>query len=250
MFFSKFRKTDTPTVAETSDNTEIISDRQLIIQILHKIVREQRQMEASIAGYHEKFNTAILGINPKTNLLAVDAIRSKAVHEFLLKNKKLHLSGNRDGSELECDLTLISVTRHDDTTYYKMEIPKVVIYTQRRLDYRVPLTNQSQFSGHLELEQNKLITGYAADLSLHGLGVIFKIPKSIGIGNKIIACTLQLPNDDPFYFDLHVCFVQNIRHRGSTRVGGQFIQLDMKDKKRLAKIIRAQERQLAQKFRV
>ena len=107
-----------------------------------------------------------------------------------------------------------------------MSVPDSIVYVQRRNDHRVQLAGRSNFRGHLDLNKNILVTGYAADISLHGLGVVLKIPNKITQGDKLFSCILQLEDEVPLYFDLTVCFVQKIPQRGSTRIGCQFDKLD------------------------
>jgi c-di-GMP-binding flagellar brake protein YcgR len=130
-----------------------------------------------------------------------------------------------------------------------MSIPDNLVYVQRRNDHRVPLVAKSQFCGYLELKEKKLVTGYAADISLHGLGIVLNTPESILQGNKISSCELQLNDETPIRFDMTICFVYKIPQSGNTRVGGQFEKLKNSDKSRIAKIIRALERKHAQMVR-
>jgi c-di-GMP-binding flagellar brake protein YcgR len=249
MLFSKQEKLSGSDPANSINNTDLVTSRQQIIQILTKVIRDHRQLEARIKGVPGSYNTTILGINPKTGILAIDAFRVTTAHETLLRTKKIHLFSRKDGVELECDLNLISFRHNTSKSYYQMSVPDTLIYVQRRNDHRVQLAGRSLFRGHFELEKNKPITGYAADISLHGLGVVLKIPNEITQGDKIFSCMLQLEDESPLYFDLTVCFVQKIPQRGSTRIGCQFDKLDRKDKNRIAKIIRTLERKQAQMVR-
>lgn len=249
MLFTKYQRRNIGDAAQIADNTSRITDRQQIIRILYKVAKNHDQLEVMIDGHPGIFNTTILGLNPKTGILAIDGISDIKTPQSLLTNKKLHLSNHKDGVELECQLDFMSVRSNSNTSYYLMSIPDDLVYVQRRNDYRVPLAARSQFRGYLELQQRQLVTGYAADISLQGLGVILKITDSIVQGDKITSCELLLPDETPIYFDLTICFVNKIPHRGNTRVGGQFVALKNNDKGRIAKIIRALERKHAQLVR-
>jgi c-di-GMP-binding flagellar brake protein YcgR len=183
MPFKKFHKSLNHESIQIVDKNNLITDRRQIIHVLHKVVKDHRQLKARVYGYPEIYNTTILGINPKTDMLAMDGINDHTAHEALLTHKKLHLSDHKDGVELECILNLISARYNSNISYYQMAIPTNLIYAQRRNDYRVTLAGRSQFSGYLELEQQQLITGYALDISLQGLGAVLQITDNIAEGD-------------------------------------------------------------------
>lgn len=249
MQFQRSHKVISTNSEQALDEDTLITDSQRIIHILYKVVREHRQLEARITGISDVFNTTILGLNPKTKIIAVDGIRNSAGHNALLRTKILNLSGRNDGVDLECDLHLISVKEHSNSNYYQMAIPNSLVYVQRRNDHRVQLVGESQFRGYLEHKKKKLVTGYAADISLNGIGVMLKLEDDIMQGDKITSCALKLPDEKPLYFDLIVCFVQKIHRNNSVRIGGQFLKLEKKENIRVAKIVRTLERKQAQMVR-
>lgn len=224
-----------------------ITNRQHLIHILNNLYREHLVLEARIPDHPETFTTTVLGINAKTNMMALDGINNQAGHQLFLQHKKLYLSWHKDGVELDCTLKLIAVKENSNISYYQVTIPDDLIYTQRRNDHRVSLVASSQFHGLVE--KLKQINGFAADLSLHGIGLVLKNQEPVGLGAKITSCVLLLPEEEPLHFNLEVCFVQQIQLRGAVRIGGRFLDLDKRDKNRIAKIIRKVERKHAQMVR-
>ncbi len=247
MLFGRLHKRLIAQPEDVVEHVNCITDRQQIIHIFNNLYREHRVLEARIDEHPEIFTTTVLGINPKTNMMALDEINDETGHKLFLQNRELHLSGRKDGVEIDCTLKLIAVKENSKIPYYQVNIPDDLIYAQRRNDHRVSLVANSQFRG--QLENQKQIIGYAADLSLHGIGVVLKNQEPVVHGDKITSCVLRLSEEQPLYFNLEVCFVQQIRQRGVVRIGGHFLELEKRDRNRVAKIIRKVERKHAKMVR-
>ncbi|MDJ0808064.1 MAG: flagellar brake protein [Gammaproteobacteria bacterium] len=229
---------DTPLV----DHANWLTDRQQIIHILQGFQQKRSLLETRIGDHPETFNTAIIGINPKTGIMALDEITPEAGHELFLRRKTLHLAGRADGVEVECDLQFIAERSQAGIPYYQVDIPKVIIYIQRREIHRVPLNGAPPFRGQLGAYGQRLISGYAADLSLQGIGLVLKELESLHRGDEMTTCMLQIPGNQRLYFSLEVRYVRQIKHRGTTRIGGRFLDLSKKEQNRLMKLIHRLER--------
>lgn len=224
------------------DHANWMTDRKQIIHILHRLQQDRCLMEARIGEHPDLFSTAIIGVNPKTDIMALDEIVPPEGNELFQTHKAMHLSGRSDGVEVEFDLNFIKVCEQGGIAYYQVGIPKAAIYIQRRGIHRVPLNGAPPFRGQFGQEGQRIFSGYAADLSQYGIGLVLKKLETLYRGDELSNCTVNLPGYPHFYFRLEIRFAQQIPHRRTTRIGGRFLDLSNKDRNRLAKFILQLER--------
>ncbi len=91
------------------DHVNWLTDKQQIIHILHKLQQDRCLLEARIGEHPDLFSTAVIGINPKTGIMALDEITPTTGHELFLQHQAIHLSGRSDGVEVEFDLKFIKL---------------------------------------------------------------------------------------------------------------------------------------------
>lgn len=229
---------------EVVQSPHCLTNKQQILPILSKVQKEHCLLQARISGHAKTFMTAIIGINADTGIMALDEISPKEGHQLFLRHKSIQLSGILEGVELAFDLDLIAQRSQAGIAYYQVAIPESLTYLQRRDEYRVPLTGMPQFLGYLGEQTQQQFTGYATDLSQHGIGVELAGLETIQRGDELSACQLLLTDDEKLSFSLEVRFAQQATQRRTTHIGGRFIGLSVPDITRLAKLICQMERKL------
>jgi c-di-GMP-binding flagellar brake protein YcgR len=249
MLFNRLNQQSNAQVDKPIESSDLISDKQQIIQVLSSLQRNHCLLQARIIDHTEVFTTTVLGINPKTNIMALDEISPKSGHDLFIKEKAIHLSGRTDGIAMECDLALIATRQKSKIPYYQVGIPDWLIYRQRRNDHRVTLLGLSYFRGHVQGHDERAVDGYAVDISMHGIGVILKKENKIKRGDRISDCLLQIIDEEKLCFNLEIRFVHHVEDRNITRLGGRFLEMNNKEKNRIAKLIRKLERKHAQIIR-
>jgi len=227
------------------DHANWVTDRQQIIRIMQRLQQNRCLLEARISKNPEIFSTAVIGINPKTGIMALDEIAPTNGHKLFMKHGIIHLSGRSDGVEVEFDLEYIAERSQAGIAYYQVGIPKAVIYLQRRDIHRVPLNGAPAFRGQRGTNDQQILSGYASDVSLHGIGIVLKKFVSLHKGEELTTCLVEIPGNKPIYFGLEIRFAQQIPHRRTTRIGGRFLDLSKHERNRLKKIILQMERKHA-----
>ncbi len=227
------------------DHANWLTDRQQIIRIIQRLQQNRSLLEARIGNHPETFSTAVIGLNPKTGIMALDEITPAKGHKLFMKHGVINLSGRSDGVEVEFDLEFIAQRSQADIAYYQVGIPKAVIYIQRRDIHRVPLNGAPVFRGQRGLEGQQILNGYASDVSLHGIGIVLKKFETLHKGEEFTTCLVEIPGNQPIYFGLEIRFAQQIQHRRTTRIGGRFLDLSKHERNRLKKIILQMERKHA-----
>ncbi len=215
------------------------------MRILQRLKKDRCLLEAKIEKHPVTFSTAVIGINPKTGIMALDEITPLKGHKLFMKHRVMHISGRSDGVEVEFDLELIAKLKQGEIAYYQVGIPKAVIYIQRRNIHRVPLNSATSFRGQRGLEDEEIFSGYASDLSHHGIGIVLINLETLHKGEELSTCMIEIPGYQPFFFGLEIRFAQQIQHRGKTRIGGRLIDLSQQERNRLKKIILELERKYA-----
>ena len=244
MSLNRFHKLSDQSQSQV-DSAHWLTGRKQIHRILSHLLQERSLLQARFDGHPAVFTTAVIGINPKSGIMAMDEIIPAKGHKLFLQHRVVHLRGRSQGVDVEFELELITERRKDGIFYYQTGIPQELTYIQRRDNHRVSLIGTTLFRGQYEAQAPQLLNGYVTDLSLHGAGVVLKNLVTLRRGDEINSCVLQMPDQDPFFFNLEVRFAQPIARQDATRMGGRFIDLGKPERQRLVKIVCQLEREHA-----
>lgn len=195
-----------------------------------------------------RFTSALLGIYDEHGFIVLDEITPKAGHKRLLEKKQVHVAGRLDGVDFHFGTRLIDVREKGGSAFYKMELPKHIIYQQRRQDFRITtLGCNITFHSLRGNSSRQILKGYVHDVSRNGLGVLLDDDVALEPGEILPSCVITLPQGE-IVCSLEVLFCSNNRPRGLSRVGCRFKQIDNDARRKIQLLINELERDKARRL--
>lgn len=231
-----------PGSSDPHSSSERITSRAQIAKTLQRLKDGQCLLRVTIPGVGGAFNSAVLRVYDKRELLILDELNPRPGHEALVKAGRLNASCRLHGVEYRFASVLQRVEEQRGIAYYYMDMPEVLLHIQRRNHYRVPVGSEAGVGLSLPFLDEKQAQASLCDLSATGLGMQFIAPSPPDRGDILPACSLLLPDDTVIRAELEVRFVHNRDRMAPTRVGAQFLNLDRNARNQLAALIRQLER--------
>jgi c-di-GMP-binding flagellar brake protein YcgR len=223
-------------------SSERITSRAQIARTLQRLKDGQCLLRVTIPGVAGAFNSAVLRVFEQRALLILDELNPRAGHEALLEAGRFNASCRLHGVEYRFASVLQRVEEQRGIAFYLVPLPQVLLHIQRRNHYRVPVEQDAGIGLSLPFLDAQQAQPSLCDLSATGLGMQFITPSPPGRGDILPDCALQLPDNAVIRAGVEVRFVHSRDGSGTTRVGGQFLDLDRKAGEQLAALIKQLER--------
>ena len=225
-------------------SSEQITGAAQIAKTLQRLKDGHCLLRATIPGVTGAFNSAVLRVYEKRELLILDELNPRAGHEALLKAGRLNISCRLHGVEYRFATVLQRVDEQRGIAFYFVAIPQVLLHIQRRNHVRVPVDGSAGIELGLPILDEDAHPSQATllDLSASGLGMQLTSPTPPNRGEVLPGCALHLPDGAVIRSELEIRFVHARDRLSPVRLGGQFLKLDRKARDQLAALIRELER--------
>ena len=218
-----------------------INNGEHITEILSSIKKERILLKLTLPNEATTFTTTLLEVFPEQNRLALDEIMPREANSLLLHGMEMHLNASLDGAIIDFDSHLMETGKESGITYYRVEMPAVIRYLQRRRFLRVKIPGSAGFHAENSKKTNQRFNGYIHDISESGVGVVLDGMQTIEAGDLLPRCRTTLPQISEVSFDLEVRFVIHNPQQQTTRVGGCFIEIERSTRNRIQQLIQQLE---------
>lgn len=216
-------------------DSTIIRTRMTILALLRQSYQSNVQFSVSTNGNPSYFKSSLIGIDPETNVLTLDAPGVAAGQ--LCSNKNLNLSGQLHESEFRFTTTLFGADEKDSTTFYMVKLPHFVYHPQIRRAYRIHIDNeQHSFQAH-HSSCNHRLNGHLTDISIDGIGAILNHRGLLHQGDILENCTFKLPSGEKIPAAIEVCNISHTPQQDTMRIGGHFYDITKANQQRLGQFI-------------
>ena len=217
-----FTKTQTSPYESLADS-EQITDPAKISRLLERFTKRYTPLTVQIPGHKEHYTSCIVDIYGKDVLF--DELLPSTGHQLLITERALHVTGKLDGVDIQFFTTLKRVGDKDNILTYYMELPGLLEYRQRRLDYRVRIPMTMKLPVVIQNGSGKMVKGELHDLSFGGAGMIFLTDKTIMKTERQHECAIELPNGKRINCTAELRYSKNISSQRTQFIGVQFIGL-------------------------
>ncbi len=236
-----------PAGLDAHSSAERITNPAQIARFLQLFKDGHCLLNVSIPGVEGSFNSAVLRVYPKRELLILDELNPHAGHQALIKRQRFNLRCRLHGVEYRFASVLQRVEEQRGIALYFVAMPQVLLHIQRRNHFRVPVDSNAGIELNLPtlpLREEGTNPSQASllDLSASGLGMQLVTPVPPDRGDILPGCALHLPDGTVIRSELEIRFVYARDRLSPVRLGGQFLKLDRKARNQLAALIRELER--------
>ncbi len=228
---------------------EKVTEPALIVNFLQRIHSSRALLTVTVPGHNELYNSAILEVNARKGYILLDEINPKEGHVLFLKAAKLQAQTRLKGVDLSFDAALQKADGKEGIAFYKVAMPSLVYYRQRRACYRVRIGAGLAVPVQMSSE-NHMLQGILYDISAGGIGARFNPRLSLEFehGKIIPHCTIDLPTGNKISSGLEVRFLLADEQHKHLHLGGRFVDLDKAQEKAVERFVADIDRQLRKKM--
>lgn len=246
-----------------------------IAHILARVKEGRLPLSVRVPGSLERFASLVLELNAASGYLVLDELMPQTGQDLLLRAGRFEAWGKDNGVDFSFAGNVLQTGRQGDAAWYRVSLPKVIKYFQRRAYYRVhvgmalgimvllhreqahdevkgQLCNISIGGLSARLHQPALLPPEPEENLVPGIGVSAAFPYDLSpglqTGEIIPDCRIRAQRDDEIICGLEVRHIVYDPAHKLTRVGGQFIGLDRAQQKRLGNFVIKLERELRRKM--
>ena len=216
-----------------------------IAHVLQRLTRHHTLITVRLPECENSFSSTILAFERATGMLAIDELNPEEGHALLLTRKALRISARLKGIAVDFETTLQEVSQEDGIAIYKVAVPSMLHYHQRRAHFRAVIGVAHEVPIILGTSQGLVIEGRVHDISPGGIGALFpqQTPDVLQCGERVDHCVIRLPRNQTVHSALEVCFVDPSEAPAQLRIGGRFIDMTRGNEHLIARFIADLERQ-------
>ena len=226
-------------------DSEQITDPKKVLRLLERFTKRYTPLTVQIPGHKEHYTSSIVKVDKKHVLL--DELLPSTGHQLLATERALEVTGKLEGIDIHFFTTLKRVADKDNLLTYYMELPSLLEYRQRRLDYRVRIPMAMKLPVIIENKSGKMVRGELHDLSYGGAGIIFLADKTIMETGRLHECAIELHDGKWIYCTAELCYSKGISSRKTQLIGVQFVELSPAQSRLIGRCISELEREFIRK---
>lgn len=232
-------------------SAEKITARAVIIGFLTRIHDSRSLVTVTIPGARTQYLSTILDVNTKQGYLLLDELKREDGHKQLMRHGKFHARASVKGIEINFVSVIDTVGSTSGIGFYKIPIPQVLYYHQRRAFYRahVSIALSVPVSLTRALSDGD-VSGLLRDISVGGIGARIEPRRSGAVtkGELMPTCAITLPGGASIYSALEVRYIDHGSRQKVLRLGGRFIDLNRQQQKIIERFVVELDRELMRKM--
>ena len=230
---------------ESLADSEQITTPAKISRLLERFTKRYTPLTVQIPGHREHYTSCIVDVDGKEVLF--DELLPSSGHQLLITERALQVTGKLDGVDIQFFTTLKRVGDKDNILTYYMELPGLLEYRQRRLDYRVRIPMTMKLPVTIKNKSGKMVRGKLHDLSSGGAAMICLEDKTIMESAELYECAIDLPHGECIDCTVKLRYSKDIPSRDSKLIGIQFVRLSSVQSRLIGRCISELEREFIRK---
>ncbi|MEJ2687887.1 MAG: flagellar brake protein [Gammaproteobacteria bacterium] len=234
--------------SQYQSQSERITDPGQIVTLLRRASEARDLLTIVLPDSPKPYNSAILKVDPEEGSLLLDELNPADGHRRLVEARQLRASCRIRGIELSFQATVSEVGGDAGIAFYRVALPPVLHYHQRRAHYRVQVGRGLAIPVYLTIESEGTLEGQLSDLSAGGLSMRLETSLPLTRGQRIEQCTIPLPKGEQFRAPLEIRFARPEENPKWLRAGARFLNLSRAQQSRIQRFVAQLERELIRKL--
>lgn len=228
---------------------EKIRDPARIITMLSHIEQDHTLLTVALHGSEQLYNSALLEVSRNPGSLLLDELHPHLGHLQLQAVQRAEIRARYRGVEVSFTSSLIEVGATDGVAHYRMSLPELLHYRQRRADHRVKVGNAHIVPVQLRLEETA-VPGQLWDISAGGASIRLTepLPHTFAQGDIIPHCVITLSPVQTISSALEIRLLRHDESRAQWVLGGRFIGLTPVHRKNIERFVAGLDRELCKKL--
>lgn len=230
---------------------ERITVRGMIIDLFQRAQEHKAIVFVTVPGSKTRYLSLILDVDAANGFLLLDELNPATGHEQLLAAGRFQARFTVNGVEISFAGVIDDVSRRDDINLYKVAMPSVVFYHQRRAFFRahVSLAHTVPVSFTRE-DVAEEVNGRLHDISVGGVGARIHnaLAHPLTRGEIVPNCIIELPAGTVISSSVEIRYAGKRGAATLIQLGGKFVDLDRQQQKIIERFVTELERELIRKM--
>ena len=220
-----------------------------IVSLLQQVYESRTVVTVHLKDSGQRYNSAILEIDPDNNTLLLDELNPRSGHQQLLKTKQINVSARLAGVSIYFKSTVNTIEEENGIALYRIPIPERVLYEQKRGAFRVRISAGIIINTTLKGE-GQMFEGTITDISSTGIGALIEANEDDIKTHTKFECRL-IPEEghEPLSCELEVRFAKLDEKTKQMRVGGQFVNATPQLRNQMERFVMALQREIIKRQR-
>lgn len=216
-----------------------------ILGLLRHVLRAHNVLGVNLAGEQEIFSSALLEIVPDQHYLVLDELAPRSGHHRVSVGTVVTVRTRIAGVYISFDAEVTGVGQENGVAYYRLPLPERLHYEQRREYFRAPIPLERVVEVQLLTRDHVRLTGELRDISVGGMSARLRRASGYALapGDVLPRCMVNLPNLGRLCCGLEVCYAEQGAKLRVPRIGGRFIDLDLRMRRQIEQFVVALDRE-------
>lgn len=201
-------------------DSERITNPTRVARLLDQLGKRHALLSVEIPGHSERFSSCIVAVDEPYVLL--DELLPADGQQLLLAERRLRVTGKLDGIDVRFQAQLARVDEQDGVITCYIDLPGVLEYRQRRMDYRAHIPLSQSLRVIIDCGDGAVIEGLLHDLSNGGAGILLAEEVTMPVSDRPCECAIELPADEWLFCTVELRYARNSRYRGRRLAGARF----------------------------
>ncbi len=235
---------------EYSPEIERISFAPQIASLLRRLQETRSLLSVTVAGSDELYNSAIVEVDAEFGYVLLDELTPVEGHMRLLQSRALHAHARLRGVDISFAGALQEAGEKDGIAFYRLPMPTLVNYRQRRANFRARVGMAIPVPIGLGNRHIAELDGTLYDISIGGVGALVRAGSIAELrqGSVFERCNIRLPKGREITCGLEIRYVSHDERRHALRIGGRYVDLGRAQEKIIEHFVAALERELLRKM--
>lgn len=230
----------------SDEGKEYITQPAIIAGHLQRLQRSHIFPNISIKGSTRFSKSLFVEIDTKGDFLLLDILQPQSAHNELVKKRDFVLTTQNLGVEYSFKSTVEKVVNADGQPAYYVRFPKTLIYHQRRLAFRAPISREDNIVVTVTDNHDKSCTGMLSNISIGGASIQLPMKDVLPfkMNMRLKSCQFAVGEEFDFDFPAVVRDISEERVHQIVRIGIQFRDIDKAQERTIQQLVLQLERNL------
>ncbi len=236
--------------ASDPSQTERITDPARIAQLLKRIKDSRTLLSVTLPRTADVYLSTVLNVDADRATFDLDELAPASGHLALLADGRISAFAQCCGVDIRFTASLRDTARDASGNFYRLALPAVLHYRQRREHYRVRIGRGQIVPVRIGALQEAPIEGVLHDISAGGVGGEFERYRGprLELGQVLPDCELQLHDGQRLQVALEVRFVSLDETARRLRLGARFTDLTPRGRKLIEQFVATLDREWRRKL--
>lgn len=225
------------TVQEVTSELEISG-------LLCRILKHHTLVSVKLPDSDDEYCSALLDVLVADGYWLLDELPASAAHRKVKPDLVLSIRGRLNGVGFRFESPVEATGESEGIAFYKMQMPRLIRYRQRRSEYRAPVSAGQSIRVALQTADGEVLEGELRDISRDGFRVVLRVSGRTELtrGDLLPTCQIAISRNEEISCEAEVRYVRHQKSKRSCAVGARFLGLEPRQRRMIRQFVAQLER--------